>query len=177
MRKVSFGLGAIAAICALAVPASALATQTLTITPSITGKLGGPGKVNFAFTITSPGGAIPSPLEPGKPFIENNPAGAVTERRRLPDLPRCDGPGGNARQRAALSGRFAGRYRLVHRPGSARHLYAQRGRAVSAYLTAANPVALGVLGRRHHADRQLGDLARHVLDCLQARMATRWTTT
>ncbi len=63
MRKVSIGLGAIAAIVALAAPASALAAQQLTLTPKLTGKLGGSGSILFAFTIaTNPLGGIPSPL-------------------------------------------------------------------------------------------------------------------
>ncbi len=79
MRKVSIGLGAIAAICALAVPASALAAtspETLTLTPSATGKLGGPGKIVVGFSITtSTAGGIPAPLT--GPFVEKLPAGIV----------------------------------------------------------------------------------------------------
>ncbi len=78
MRKVSIGLGAVAAICALAAPASALATQTLTITPKVTGSLGGPGTISFGFTVaTTNANGIPSPLAPGTPFLEKNPAGIV----------------------------------------------------------------------------------------------------
>jgi len=73
VRKVSIGLGAIAAVCALAAPASALAAQTLTIKPTTSGKLGGGGKIGLGFTITSSTGGIPSPLS--GPFVESIPKG------------------------------------------------------------------------------------------------------
>jgi hypothetical protein len=87
VRKVSIGLGAIAAICALAAPASALASQTLTITPKVTGTLGGPGTITFAFNITSSTGGIPSPLAPGQPFIEKNPVGITLSGAGFPTCP------------------------------------------------------------------------------------------
>ncbi len=87
MRKVSIGLGAIAAICALAAPASALASESLAITPKLTGTLGGPGTINFGFTVTSSTGGIPSPLAPGTPFIEKNPAGVVLNGAGFPTCP------------------------------------------------------------------------------------------
>lgn len=86
MRKVSIGLGAIAAICAFAAPASsALAAQTLTIAPKITGKLGGPGKITFGFTIASTTGGIPSPL--AGPFVEKIPKGIKLAGSGFPVCP------------------------------------------------------------------------------------------
>jgi len=74
VRKVSIGLGTLAAIGALALPASALAAQTLTLSPSLSGKLGGPGKLTFAFTVgTSPAAPVPSPLN--NQFVAELPAG------------------------------------------------------------------------------------------------------
>lgn len=62
MRKVSIGLGTLAAMCVLALPASALAAQQFTLTPKITGKLGGAGALTFAFGIGNDAGGLPSPL-------------------------------------------------------------------------------------------------------------------
>ena len=75
MRKVSIGLGALAAVAALAAPASALAAEQLTIAPKVTGHLGGPGKIVFGFNITTTDGSIPAPLV--GPFIEKEPAGII----------------------------------------------------------------------------------------------------
>ncbi len=62
MRKVSIALGTIAAIGALALPASALAAQVFTFTPTLTGPANGSGAVTTPFTIGNSLGGLPSPL-------------------------------------------------------------------------------------------------------------------
>jgi hypothetical protein len=64
VRKVSIGLGTLAAVGALALPASALAAQQFTITPApvLSGKAGGSGSLTFSFTIANSLGGEPSPL-------------------------------------------------------------------------------------------------------------------
>jgi hypothetical protein len=68
-------LGALATCAALAAPASALAATQLSITPKITGKLGGNGAI--AFTLKNTDAAmpvgLPSPMT--APFVAHLPAG------------------------------------------------------------------------------------------------------
>jgi len=91
VRKVSIALGTVAAIGALSLPASALAAQQLTLTPSptLTGKPGGSGTIFYAFTIANTLGGLPSPLSGS--FTTELPAGvtyaAVAGSAKL--FPKC----------------------------------------------------------------------------------------
>jgi len=78
VRKVSMWLGATALVAALAVPASALAQPTVTLSPapSVTGKLGGGATLTYTFTNSDPTAALGVPA-PGATFKAYEPAGLV----------------------------------------------------------------------------------------------------
>ena len=79
MRKVSKWLGAAAVAAALvAVPASALAQPSVSLSPapSVTGKLGGAGTLTFTFTNADPTAPLGVPA-PGATFKSYVPAGLV----------------------------------------------------------------------------------------------------
>ncbi len=63
MRKLATWSGTIAVVvAAFAVPASATAAEVLTASPSLAGKLGGPGVLTVRGAVSSSLGGIPSPL-------------------------------------------------------------------------------------------------------------------
>ncbi len=73
MRRSSIGLAAIALTAALVAPASALAATQLSITPKLSGTLGGSGAITFDLTNTNTAGGLPEPLT--APFVAQLPAG------------------------------------------------------------------------------------------------------
>ncbi len=62
MRRAAIALGTIGLIAACAAPASALAAETLSATPKLTGTLGGPGTLTVNASATNTLGGIPTPL-------------------------------------------------------------------------------------------------------------------
>jgi len=62
VRRVAVCLGSIAAAAVLAVPATAMAAEVLTASPSLAGKLGGAGTLTIRANVTDSLGGIPSPL-------------------------------------------------------------------------------------------------------------------
>jgi hypothetical protein len=144
VRKVSIGLGAFAAICALAAPASALAAQTLTIAPTVKGTLGGPGKIGLGFTIASTTGGIPSPLS--GPFVESIPPGITYSDTGFPTCsmatiqaatgstpPTC--PAGSLQGAGTATTQAQIGPTMINEPA-----------VVNAYLVSAHPVTLGFWG-------------------------------
>ncbi len=83
MKSVSLGLGALAAIGALAVPATANAADQITVTPSVTGKLGGPGAIGLTADIMNTDGGIPTPVTG---LVADLPGGITLN---LQDFPTC----------------------------------------------------------------------------------------
>lgn len=62
MRRAAIWLGTIAAVTTMAVPASALAAEVLTASPSLAGTAGGPGVLTIKSGVTDSLGGLPSPL-------------------------------------------------------------------------------------------------------------------
>lgn len=75
---------AAAAAALLALPATALAGQTITMTPQLSGTLGGNGSLSIQMTNASTTGGLPSPLD--GPFYADLPAGLTYN---VADFPTC----------------------------------------------------------------------------------------
>jgi hypothetical protein len=73
MRTAAIRLALLAATGALALPATALAATQLSITPKLSGTLGGNGAIAFNLTNTNTLGGVPEPLS--APFVAQLPAG------------------------------------------------------------------------------------------------------
>ena len=62
MRRAAIWLGTIATVTTLALPASALAAEVLTASPSLAGTAGGPGLLTIKAGVVDSLGGVPSPL-------------------------------------------------------------------------------------------------------------------
>jgi hypothetical protein len=143
VRKVSIGLGALAAVAALATPASALAAQTLVIKPTVQGKLGGPAKIGLGFTITADSG-IPSPL--AGPFIESIPKGITFSAAGFKTCPMAviQAATGSAPPNCPASSKMGAGTSVTQALIGSSPLV-ENG-TIYAYLTKASPISIGFWG-------------------------------
>jgi len=144
-RRLQIALGALVAAAVL-IPAGAFAaSETVTATPALSGKLGGPGVLKVSATATVPGGGIPNPLTA---LVIEVPSGITYNFSKAPTCPAstvADHKGPSLPSCPAGSKIGSGSAQLMANLGAGNAPFNESS-ILAIYLTSRNPVRAEVWG-------------------------------